>query len=118
MISRIAWCAAAAAGLGEALPAATLAIVAGEVQRGVSMLWDCSTHEHHAYCVTRVDGTPLQLVIVAFQGSGMHVFAPAFIAAAQSRGLAMRAHTVSPIVARLIRKFGFQQREFVCRRAA
>ena len=116
MIRQVAWTAPARAGLARALPPATLDFIEAEVRAGISALWECSQAEHHAYCVTRVDQNPTTFVIVAFEGTGMHLFAPSFIAAAESRNLPMRAHTVSPIVARLIRRYGFRTAEFVCRR--
>lgn len=117
MIERVNWSGEAEQFLARALNRSVLAIVAAEVSQGVSMLWHCESSEHRAYCVTRVHPNPRELVIVAFAGSGMHTFAPAFLQAARSRGLPLRAHTVSPVVARLVRKFGFQQSEYVLRAA-
>lgn len=120
MITRIAWCEAASAGLARALQGPILQIVEAEVRRGQSMLWECSDELHHAYCVTRVDNNPIEFVVVAFEGTGMMTFAAPFIEAAKSRGIPMRIHTVSPVVARLVRKLGFdfESMELVLRRAA
>lgn len=117
VITRIAWCDEAARGLSRALEGPILGIVEAEVRAGVSMLWECRDGDHRAYCVTRVDFNPTEFVIVAFEGTGMHRFGPTFIEAAKVRGIPMRAHTVSPVVARLIRRFGFKESEFVLRRA-
>lgn len=117
MITRIEWCEDAERGLARAIDGPILQIIAHEVRAGVSMLWKCEHEQHRAYCVTRVDLNPTEFVIVAFEGTGMHVFAPSFIEAAASRNIPMRAHTVSPVVARLVRRFGFREAEYVMRRA-
>jgi hypothetical protein len=118
MITRIAWSDAVDRGLARALPEMIRSIVAAECRAGVSQVWECDEGAHHAYVVTRVDANPTEWVMVAFEGSGMHKFAPAFIAAARERGIPMRVHTVSPVIARLLRPLGFQQTEYVLRRAA
>lgn len=103
-IKQVAWCDAAAAGLARALPSsAILEIVANEVRSGVSRLWHCRDGEHEAYCVTRIDLNPTQLVIVAFEGSGMKVFGPWFVARAHAQGIPVRAHVTDPRVERLLR---------------
>lgn len=118
MIERVQWCDEAERAIARALPPVTLALVAEEVRQGVSMLWRCVDSDHRAWCVTRVDENPRELVIVAFAGSGMMSFAPAFITASESRRIPMRAHTVSPVISRLVRRLGFHQSEFVLRRAS
>lgn len=114
MIRQVQWSAAAAAGLSRALQGRTLAYVAREVQTGIAQLWRCQSADHEAYCVTRIDENPLTLVIVAFEGSGMLHFAPAFIQAARSRGLRLRAHTMSEQLARVLqRRLRWKHLEFV-----
>lgn len=117
MIQLIPWTDDAAQHLARALSFAELPLIAAEVRRGRSQLWLCTSDRHTAYCVTRVDPTPAEFVIVAFEGSGMHEFGPAFINAARARGLPLRAHVSSPVVERLIRRFGFRRTETVCRAA-
>lgn len=117
MIRRIAWCDEAALGLSRALVGPILGIVESEVRAGVSMLWECRDDTHHAYCVTRVDFNPTEFVIVAFEGSGMLTFGPEFVEAARSRGIPARVHTVSPVVARLLRRLKFELQEYVLRAA-
>lgn len=117
MIKIAAWCADAERELARALPPVILQIIATEIARGVSMLWQCDDGVHRAWCVTRVDPDPREFVIVAFAGSGLMSFGPHFIEAARSRGIPLRAHTVSPVIARLCRRLGFHQAEYVLRAA-
>lgn len=115
MIRQVPWSDAAAAGLSRALPPRTLGYIACEVRQGIAQLWHCQSAEHEAYCVTRIDDNPLTLVIVAFEGTGMLHFAPAFIDAARSRGLRLRAHTESEQLARVLRRrLRFDHLEYVC----
>lgn len=118
MIHRIEWNDHAANGLRRALTTPVLAIVEREVRSGVSMLWECKTDKHHAYCVTRIDQNPLEWVFVAFEGTGLEMFAKDFIAAADQRRIPIRLHTTSEVLLRLVRRLGFQRREFVAVRAA
>lgn len=116
MIRRVPWSEDVERGLSRALPDPVIrSIVAGEVRAGVSRLWECEEGPHRAYVVTRVDTHPTELVIVAFEGSGMHVFAPHFIGAARAYGVPVRAHVTNPVVERLIRRFGFQREEVILR---
>lgn len=114
MIRTAQWSDGAAQVLSRALPPRTLRYIQAEVQRGISQLWECESEHHHAWCVTRIDRNPMTLVIVAFAGSGMLHFAPAFIGAASERGLRLRAHTMSEQLARVLgRRLRFAHREFV-----
>lgn len=116
MIKRVAWSPDADRGLARALPDSLLrAIVQGEVERGVSMLWECEDELHHAYCVTRVDTNPTEFVVVAFEGSGMMTFGKEFIAAARSRNIPLRAHVTNPVVERLLRRLTLKRSEVVLR---
>lgn len=103
-ITQVDWSDAADAGLARALPNADIrAIVGNEVRAGVSRLWLCRDGEHEAYMVTRVDLNPTQLVIVAFEGSGMRAFGPWVIERAHAAGIPVRAHVTDPRVERLLR---------------
>lgn len=114
-IQRVPWSDSAAHGLSHALPDPIMPIVEQEVRAGVSMLWECRDDSHHAYCVTRVDANPLELVVVAFEGQGMLVFGPLFVAAAHARGLPIRAHVTQPAVERMLRRLGLQRSEIILR---
>lgn len=103
-IKQVEWSDAADRGLARALPnSAVLEIVENEVRSGIARLWHCREGEHEAYCVTRIDLNPTQLVIVAFEGSGMKVFGPWFIARAHAQGIPVRVHVTDPRVERLLR---------------
>lgn len=117
MIERVAWSPDAERVLSRALAPLIVPIVADEVRRGLSMLWECKEGTHHAYCVTRVDDNPREFVVVAFAGSGLMTFGPHFVAAARSRNIPLRAHTTSPVIVRLVRPLGFRHAEYVLRAA-
>lgn len=103
-IKQVAWSDAADRGLARALPSSEIrSIVADEVRRGIARLWHCRDGTHEAYAVTRIDLNPTQLVLVAFEGSGMNVFGPWFIARAHAQGIPVRAHVTDPRVERLLR---------------
>lgn len=113
MIRVIPWNDDAALGLCRALSFAEIPVIQSEVERGIAQLWECSDARHHAYVVTRVDSTPPEWCIVAYEGSGMQTFGPLFIEAARARGMRLRAHTQSPVVERLLRRLGLQRTEVV-----
>jgi len=113
-INRISWNESADRAFLRALPDSLIrSIVADEVRTGVSRLWLCKSAEHTAYCITRLDNNPREFVIVAFEGTGLHLFAPSFIHAADSQNLAIRAHIANPVMTRLLRKYGFRPRETI-----
>lgn len=116
------WSDKAAKGLARALDPIVLELIAREVQSGLSTLWHCKSDAHEAFCVTRIDNNPREFVFVAFEGSGVLEFGPKFISAAKSLGLPMRLHTMSPVVARLVRRLGFdydpQHVEMIIRKVA
>lgn len=119
MITRTTWTNAASNVLEQALSQTILEIVRKEVADGISMLWHCKDDKHEAYCVTRLDGPPKEWCIVAFAGSGLMSFIKVFVEAAQRQQVPMRIHTVSPVLARIAKRWGFSDRpEFVLRRAA
>ncbi len=122
MIKRIAWSDEAARGLSRALREPILSIVADEVRRGQSSLYHCVDGSEEAYCVTRIDDNPKEFVVVAFEGVGMVKFGRKFVAAAKAIGAPMRVHTMSPVVARLLRRLGFEFNprhvEMIVRKAA
>ena len=104
-IRRIAWSQELDRGLARALPDELIrGIVASECRTGVAQAWQCDSEQHHALVVTRLDQNPTEWVVVAFEGSGMHVFGPLFIAAARDRGIPLRAHVTSPIVEQLLKR--------------
>lgn len=116
MIRQVPWTDEIAQRLSRALGGAlVLGIVEQEVRRGVSQLWECEDETHKAYVVTRLDHTPIEWCIVAYEGSGMMHFGPMFIAAARKRGLPIRAHVASPVVERLLRRLGMKKSEVVVR---
>lgn len=117
MIKLAPWSADAERELARALPPVILSIVQNEVATGISMLWECADGLHHAFCVTRVDSNPREFVVVAFAGSGLMSFGPHFVEAARSRSIPLRAHTVSPVIARLLRRLGLRTAEYVLRAA-
>lgn len=103
-IVQIAWSDTVDQALARALPNPVIRdIVAAEVRAGVSRLWHCRDDRHEAYVVTRVDLNPAQLVIVAFEGSGMRAFGPWFIERANQAGIPVRAHVTDLRVERLLR---------------
>jgi hypothetical protein len=118
VIRQIAWCEDAANSLARALPGAVRDIVAGEVIAGVSLLWECKDDKHSAYVVTRLDWNPVELVVVAYEGSGMMHFGPHFVGWAKAKGIPCRAHVTSPVVERLLRKLGLKRSEVIVRAAA
>ena len=114
MIRRINWNETAERAFLRALPDVLIrTIVADEVRAGISRLWECKSGVHTAHCVTRLDNNPREFVIVAFEGTGMHLFAETFIAAATSQRLDIRAHVANPIMGRLLRRYGFKARETI-----
>lgn len=116
MIRQVPWTDDVAQRLSRALGGTlVLGLVGEEVKRGISQLWECSDDRHKAYVVTRLDTTPLEWCIVAYEGSGMMHFGPMFISAARTRGVPIRAHVASPVVERLLRKLGMRRSEVVVR---
>lgn len=114
MITRVSWDESAERAFLRALPDQLIrSIVSDEVRNGISRLWLCKSAEHAAYCVTRLENNPREFVIVAFEGTGMHLFANSFIHAADSQHLAIRAHIANPVMTRLLRKYGFRPRETI-----
>lgn len=110
MIAQVPWSQEASDGLSRALPNAVIrSIVEAEVIRGQSQLWECKDETHKAFVVTRVDANPVELVVVAFEGSGMQHFGKYFIDAANARGIPLRAHVTNPIVERLLRRLGVKR---------
>ena len=84
------------------------------MRTGRSRLWHCVAGKYRAYVVTRVDLNPTQLVIVAFEGSGMAVVGPWFIERAHAQGIPVRAHCTDPRVERLLRmRLKFRRAEVV-----
>jgi len=119
MITRATWSSESDAGLAKALPCPVLrSIVADEVTRGVSNLWRCTTDQHQAWAVTRLDHNPDELVVVAFEGSGMLTFGPMFVRAAQAANVPLRAHVTSPLVERLLRRLKLTRSEVILRTRA
>lgn len=86
-----------------------------QVIAGVAKLWHCVDGKHEAYIITRMCLTPPELVICYAEGTGLHRFAPEFIAAARAKGVPMRAHTTSQFMVRYARRFGFELQEYVMR---
>lgn len=119
-VNQIAWTSDVDQALARALPNPVIRdIVAAEVRAGVSRLWHCRDELHEAYVVTRVDLNPSQLVVVAFEGSGMRAFGPWFIERAHAAGIPVRAHTVDPRVERLLRMgLKFKRSEVILLREA
>lgn len=119
MIEPRQWSEEAERGLSKALPCPIIrSIVADEVRGGVARLWLCHDDTHRAWAVTRIDRNPQELVVVAFEGTGMLTFGPQFVAAAKAGRMPLRAHVTSPIVARLLRRLGLSQSEMILRSAA
>lgn len=116
MIRQVPWSDDIAQKLSRALGGTlVLGLVGEEVRRGISQLWECADERHKAYVVTRLDTSPVEWCIVAYEGSGMMHFGPMFISAARKRGIPIRAHVASPIVERLLRRLGMQRSEVVVR---
>lgn len=118
MIRQVPWSAEASERLTRALPGAVRDIVAREVLTNVAQLWECTDDHHSAFVVTRIDVNPLELVVVAYEGSGMMHFGPYFLEWARTRGMPCRAHVTSPVVERLLRKLKLFRSEVILRTAA
>ena len=118
MIRQVAWSAEASERLARALPGAVRDIVAREVLTNVAQLWECKDELHQAYVVTRIDVNPLELVVVAYEGSGMMHFGPHFVNWARDRGMPCRAHVTNPLVERLLRKLKLYRSEVILRTRA
>jgi len=142
VIRQVAWSAEASDRLARALPGAVRDLVAREVLTNVAQLWECTddtpiaragqpgevtlsgrspakvSPHHSAYVVTRIDVNPLELVVVAYEGSGMMHFGPHFVNWARDRGIPCRAHVTSPVVERLLRKLKLFRSEVILRTAA
>jgi hypothetical protein len=103
-------------GLSRALPDAVIrGIVAAECRAGISQVWECADDAHHAFVVTRLDANPTEWVVVAYEGSGMHIFGPLFLRAARERNIPLRAHVTSEVVERLLRRLGLRREEVILR---
>ncbi len=118
MISQVQWSAEASERLARALPGEVRDLVAREVLTNVAQLWLCQDDHHSAYVVTRIDANPLELVVVAYEGSGMMHFGPHFVNWARDRGMPCRAHVTSPVVERLLRKLQLYRSEVILRTKA
>jgi hypothetical protein len=116
MMRTVPWSPEIAQKLSRALGSTlVLELVGEEVRQGISQLWECSSDHHHAYCVTRLERSPVEWCIVAYEGSGMMLFGPLFVEAAKARGIPLRAHVASPVVERLLRRIGLKRSEVVLR---
>lgn len=91
-----------------------LDIIRHQVESGIAQLWECTSDEHHAYIVTRVEPGP-EIVIVAGEGSGFMEFVPDFIAVAKRSGATIRAHVVRKGMIRLFERVGLSLNEYVLR---
>jgi len=118
VIRQVSWSAQASDRLARALPGAVRELVAREVMSGIALLWECTDQYHSAYVVTRIDPNPTELVIVAYEGSGMMHFGPYFLQWARDRGLPVRAHVTNPLVERLLRRLKLYRSEVILRTAA
>jgi hypothetical protein len=86
-----------------------------EVERGISQLWHFKDESDEAYCITRTDLNPRELVVCYFEGSGMRKFGRLVVQSAHAKGIPVRAHTSQPAVARLLRPLGLELDEMVLR---
>lgn len=122
MIRRIPWSQWAADRLGHEAGADCIDILAAEVRRGIAKLWHAQDGAHECLFITRVDcfpdGRAKELVICYAQGTGIHCFAPQFLAAATAARIPIRVHTTSLFMVRYLRRWGLQMQEYVLRRAA
>jgi hypothetical protein len=116
-ISQLPWTAQIERELTVPESADCIEYLAREVQSGLSQLWECSDGEDTLRVITRVDQNPRELVICLVVGTGVEKFGPLFIAAARSKGLPMRMHTMSAAMARLCKRLGFVMAEYVLRLA-
>lgn len=85
-----------------------------EVESGISILWRCESDKNSAYAVTRYE-PPSDIVIVCGEGSGLREFGPYFIAAAKSKGLAIRTHVKRRGLIKVWQSMGLQIDEYVLR---
>jgi hypothetical protein len=117
MIKQIPWSAAAESHMRHEAAGQCIPYLRAEVEAGVAKLWHCKDDVSEAYMVTRFDRNPDELVVCYFEGQGMQKFCGQFVNEAHARGITVRAHTTQPLVARLVRRIGFTQSEFVLRAA-
>lgn len=96
---------------------ADLQIIKDQVLNKQAQLWECENEKNHAYIVTRLehDGSGQELVLVLGEGSGFMDFAPAFVEAAKSKNMRVRAHVRRKGMIRFFSRLGLSVNEYVVR---
>lgn len=81
-----------------------------EIESGSCALWRLNRGQ--VYMVTRGEGA--ECVIVALEGVGLHDVAPDIIASVKRSGFeSIRFHSKRPALCRMLKRYGFQERERV-----
>jgi imidazolonepropionase-like amidohydrolase len=115
VIQQLAWSEEAEARMRHPAAGKCIEFLRREVEQGIAKLWRFWDVRDEAYCITRLDSNPDELVVCYFEGSGMLKFGREILAASHSQGIPVRAHTTQPAVARLMRRAGLAHSEFVLR---